>query len=76
MTEQEIVKVLSIESEEFRRLGAEHKSLEEKLADFNQRVYLTPEEEMEKKRIQKLKLAAKDKMAELIRQYKKSHSLN
>ena len=76
MTEQDIVKVLSTENEEFRKLGAEHKSLKEKLADFNQKVYLTPEEEVEKKRIQKLKLMAKDKMAEFVRQYKKSRSFN
>lgn len=76
MTEQEIVKVLSLENEEFKKLGDEHKSLEDMLSDFSGKVYLTPEEEIEKKRIQKLKLVKKDRMAELVREYRKSHSLN
>ena len=76
MTEQDIVKILSSESDEFQKLGAEHKDLEDVLDDLNQRVHLTPEEEVEKKRVQKLKLSKKDRMAELVREYKKSHSLN
>ncbi len=74
MTEREIVEILSSESAEFRKLGDEHKSLEKLLSEFNGKVYLTHEEEVEKKQIQKLKLQKKDKMAELVRQYKKAHS--
>ncbi|MBI4823918.1 MAG: YdcH family protein [Nitrospirae bacterium] len=76
MTEQEIFNALSAENEEFKKLGREHRELDSILAELNGRVYLTPEEEMEKKRLQKLKLQKKDRMAELIRKYKKSHSLN
>ena len=43
---------------------------------MDKKVYLTPEEEIERKRIQKLKLSRKDRMAELIRDYKKNHSVN
>jgi uncharacterized protein YdcH (DUF465 family) len=74
MTENDIVKILASESPEFKRLGEEHRHLEEKLSEYNGRVYLSPEEEMEKKRIQKLKLLKKDKMAELVREYRKSHN--
>lgn len=76
MKEQQIADVLGNEDEEFRKLGEEHKNLEEILAEMNKKVYLTSEEEIEKKRIQKLKLVKKDRMAELIREYKKSHSTN
>ncbi len=76
MKEQQIADVLGKENEEFRKLGEEHKNLEEILAEMNNKVYLTSEEEIEKKRIQKLKLVKKDRMAELIREYKKSHSTN
>lgn len=76
MKEQQIADVLVNENEEFRKLGEEHKNLEEILAEMNNKVYLTSEEEIEKKRIQKLKLVKKDRMAELIREYKKSHSIN
>lgn len=74
MKEQEIAEVLKRENEEFRRLIEEHRNLEGLLAEFNSKRYLTPEEELERKRIQKQKLLKKDRMAELIRDYKKSHS--
>lgn len=76
MREQEIAEVLLKESEEYKKLGEEHRSLEKILGEINKKVYLTPEEEVEKKRIQKLKLIKKDRMAELIREYRKSHSVN
>ena len=76
MKEQQIADVLEKENEEFRKLGEEHKNLEEILAEMNNKVYLTSEEEIEKKRIQKLKLVKKDRMAELVREYKKRHSVN
>lgn len=76
MKEQQIADVLGKENEEFRKLGEEHKNLEEILAEMNNKVYLTSEEEIEKKRIQKLKLVKKDRMAELVREYKKRHSVN
>jgi len=46
------------------------------LAEIDKKVHFTPEEEVERKRIQKLKLVKKDRMAEIIREYKKSHSTN
>jgi uncharacterized protein len=44
--------------------------LEMKLETFESHRYLTPEEEMERKRIQKLKLAVKDKMTDTIRRFR------
>lgn len=76
MKEQEIAEILLKENEEYKKLGEEHKSLEEALAEIDKKVHLTAEEEVERKRIQKLKLVKKDRMAEIIREYKKSHSLN
>ncbi len=74
MTEQEIIEALKRENEEFKKLNEEHKNLEHLLADIDRKVYLNPEEEVERKKIQKLKLLKKDRMAELVREYKKSHS--
>lgn len=76
MKEQEIAEILLKENEEYKKLGDEHKSLKEALAEIDRKVHLTPEEEVERKRIQKLKLVKKDRMAEIIREYKKSHSTN
>ncbi len=74
MSEEDIVKVLDSDNDEFKALHEEHKDLKAKLAELKSKVYLTPEEEIEKKNIQKLKLAKKDRMAALISDYRKSHA--
>jgi uncharacterized protein YdcH (DUF465 family) len=71
LKEQEIVDQLKKENEEFKKLSEEHRNLDGLLAEIDIKRYLTPEEEVERKRIQKLKLLRKDRMAELIREYKK-----
>jgi uncharacterized protein YdcH (DUF465 family) len=76
MTDEEIAKILQSQDDEFKRLGQEHRELEDKLSDFNGRVYLSPAEENEKKGMQKLKLKKKDRMAEIIRKFRESISLN
>lgn len=76
MKEQEIVEFLKKENEEFRKLSEEHRNLDEFLVEIDSKRYLTPEEEIERKNIQKQKLIKKDRMAELVRDYKKNHSLN
>lgn len=69
----EVIEHIKQEDEGFRRLVEQHVQFEAELEQFKQMRYLTGEQEMEKKRIQKLKLAGKDKIAEIIRQYKASH---
>lgn len=61
---------LRMEDPEFQKWEEEHHKLESTLASIDSHVYLTPEEEVERKRVQKLKLAAKDKMMDLIRRSK------
>ena len=74
MTEQEIIELLKKENEEFKKLEEEHRNLKSTLAEIDRKVYLTTEEEVERKKVQKLKLIKKDRMAELIREYRKGHS--
>lgn len=50
----------------FKMLVQEHRSLDDKLKEFDRKVYLSPDEEMERKRLAKLKLAKKDKIAQLL----------
>jgi hypothetical protein len=73
LKENEIVELLKKEDEEFRKLSEEHRSLDVLLAEMDGKRYLTPEEEFERKKIQKQKLLKKDRMAELVREYKKIH---
>jgi len=73
MREEEIIEILKRENEEFRKLYEEHRKLDALLDEINKKHYLTAEEEIEKKRMQKEKLYKKDKMAEIIRQYKLTH---
>lgn len=70
MNEVEIINILRNESEEFRKLEQEHKMLEETLDEISKKKYLTTEEELQKKQIQKQKLQFKDRMAQLVREHK------
>ncbi|HEX9113004.1 MAG TPA: DUF465 domain-containing protein [Nitrospirota bacterium] len=70
VSEEALRAKLRMEDPEFQRWEEEHHKLESTLASIDSHVYLTPEEEVERKRIQKLKLAAKDKMMDLIRRRK------
>ncbi|MBK6683933.1 MAG: hypothetical protein IPG45_05620 [Deltaproteobacteria bacterium] len=50
---------------EIERLRKEHQELKARLSELNSRLYLSPEEEVERKTIQKLKLQKKDRLAAL-----------
>ena len=50
----------------FKALVQEHRSLDDRLKEFDRKVYLSPDEEMERKRLAKLKLAKKDRIAQLL----------
>ena len=70
VNEEALVARLRTENAEFQKWEEEHNKLESTLQSIDTHVYLTPEEEVERKRVQKLKLAAKDRMMEMIRRSK------
>lgn len=72
--DEAIVKILSRENEAFRRELEAHERYERILEEFNRRPHLTPDEEMERKKIQKLKLAGKDRMARMILAYRRQNA--
>ena len=74
VTEDRIIDQLRASSLEFRQLEESHHRLDAELAELQKRHVLTPQEELLKKQIQKEKLAKKDKMAELIRLYRKEQA--
>jgi uncharacterized protein YdcH (DUF465 family) len=53
-------------NQELASLWAEHLELEKKLEDMNQRLYLSTEEQMERKQLQKLKLAGRDRIEQIL----------
>ena len=69
MKEAEIINMLRIKSDEFRKIEEEHRKLDKDLDEMNKKRYLMPDEEVEKKKMQKQKLQYKDRMAELIRKF-------
>ena len=68
--DEALIRTLLERESELRRYYEEHVDLERRLGAFQQKLYLTPEEEMEKKRLQKLKLAGKDRIMEILSRYR------
>jgi hypothetical protein len=68
--DEALIRTLLEREPDLRRYYEEHVDLERQLGALQQKHYLTPEEEVEKKRLQKLKLAGKDKIMEILSRYK------
>ena len=69
--EQAIVSLLD-KDQELKRFYDEHQELEKQLAVFQHKHHLSPEEEIEMKRIQKLKLVGKDKIMEIMGKHRQN----
>jgi uncharacterized protein len=67
--EEELIQQYVDHDEQLKALYAEHQELKQQLEAFRTKAYLSSEEEIEKKRIQKLKLASKDRMMELLNRH-------
>jgi len=68
--DMDLVQRLSEENPRFRKLHEQHLLFEKQLQELDDRNYLTPEEDLERKKIQKLKLAGKDEMEDILRDYR------
>jgi uncharacterized protein YdcH (DUF465 family) len=64
--EEELIERYVTQDAELRALHDEHQTLKQQLDTFRHKLYLTPEEELEVKRLQKLKLASKDRIMEIL----------
>lgn len=67
--EEELIREHLSHDQELAALYQEHLELKQKLDAFRDKMYLTTEEEFEKRRIQKLKLARKDRMMAILSRY-------
>ena len=64
--DHDLIRELWDNNPRFRKLYEEHQLLEKELGNLSEKVYLSPEEEVEKKKMQKLKLAGKDEMEQIL----------
>ena len=69
--EQAIVSLLDRDPE-LKKYYEEHQDLEKQLSVYQHKHHLSAEEEVEMKRIQKLKLVGKDKMIEILEKHKQT----
>lgn len=68
--DEELIQTLLGIEPELRERYDEHRELEQQLETLQQRAYLSPEQEFEKKRLQKLKLAGKDRIMEILARHR------
>jgi uncharacterized protein len=68
--EEDLIQQLLVHDNELKAVYLEHQELKQKLEAFRNKLYLTPEQELEKKRIQKLKLASKDRLMEVLHRHR------
>jgi uncharacterized protein YdcH (DUF465 family) len=72
MREEQVIASLLDKDPELKKYYEEHQELEKKLSEFQHKHHLSPDEEIEKKRLQKLKLVGKDKIMEILGKYRQN----
>ena len=71
MNESEKLEALLEEDEEFRNIYFEHRELDEVIKNLEEKESLTFDDEVEVKRLKKIKLSLKDRMESRISELKK-----
>ena len=70
-----LIRVWVQQDPELKQRIEEHEEFERRLEEFNRRPYLTAEETLERKRLQKLKLAGRDKIEQILAKYREKENL-
>ncbi|NOQ41004.1 MAG: DUF465 domain-containing protein [Desulfuromusa sp.] len=65
-TDQTLLQNLTETNPRFRMLYEEHNLFEKQLSEYDKKGYLSPQEEMEKNKVKKMKLVGKDEMERII----------
>jgi uncharacterized protein YdcH (DUF465 family) len=68
--DEQLILTLLDRDAELKRYYDEHLDLERQISTFQQKGYLSPDEELQKRRLQKLKLAGKDRIMEILARYR------
>lgn len=72
MDESALKELLLKENAEFRKLHEEHQRHEKRLAVLGKKTYLSEDERLEEKELKKKKLALKDRMYTIMRDFHKT----
>jgi uncharacterized protein YdcH (DUF465 family) len=72
MDEQKIKEVMIVKNAEFKKLYEEHKKHEETLKILKSKPVLSETEKLEEKELKKMKLVLKDRMYQMMAEYRKS----
>lgn len=67
--EKALIEKLALENPELAALVSEHQTLKAQLQELGSRPYLSPEDDLERKKMQKAKLAAKDRIQRILDQH-------
>lgn len=70
--DEALVKTLALQNIELRRSWEKHSRLKDQVAALSSRAHLTPDEEVQRRELQKQKLAEKDRMMRLLDEHRRS----
>ena len=73
--EQEVKSLLLNGNEDYRQLAERHHQLDDRLHELLEKHYLSSTEQVEEVTLKKRKLALKDQMERMAREYARGHSL-
>ena len=71
---QEVKNLLLQNDDQYRQLAAQHHQLDHRLHELTDKPYLSTSEQLEEVTLKKRKLALKDRMEEMAREYSHAHS--
>ena len=71
----EIIERMMTEDPELKQYIEQHREFEKQLDEFNRRPYLTTAETIERKRLQKLKLAGRDRIELILAKYREKEGV-
>lgn len=72
--DEKLIAELIKENKTLKEYMEQHHEYEKQLGEFDKRIHLSTEESMERKRIQKLKLANRDGIEQILSQHRQSQN--
>lgn len=72
ISDSALIEVLINEDTELRETVEQHKVLDSQILTLDRRRFLTPQEQLERKQLQKMKLIRKDRIVTILSKYRKN----